>query len=104
MNELDKAILDEVDRSHLPEIGLFFRGRREELGLTQKKLAKLVGTSQAQVSYWEGGASNIKFETLQRWARALGYVIEVHVNTVEEVLADDAGALHSEETAVDPGV
>ena len=46
------------------QIGLFFRARREELGLTTRELAEAANTTPAQVSNFENGKANITINTL----------------------------------------
>ena len=45
---------------------------RREAGLTQKELARRMGTSQTYIAAVEHGKQNIKFSTLARYARACG--------------------------------
>jgi ribosome-binding protein aMBF1 (putative translation factor) len=53
-------------------VGDAVRYRREELGLTQRQLAQMMGTSQPKVSRLEAGEDNVTLATLQRAAQALG--------------------------------
>ena len=46
--------------------------KRKELGMSQAKLAELVGVSQAFVSKVEQGNSMPRVETLTKFAKALG--------------------------------
>ena len=46
--------------------------KRQDLGLSQKDLAKLMGVSQGLVSRWERGDTNYTLETLCRIAVKLG--------------------------------
>ncbi len=41
------------------------KGIRNEMGLTQKELAEILGVNQATVSYWEKGVSSPDFNTLK---------------------------------------
>jgi transcriptional regulator with XRE-family HTH domain len=49
---------------------------RKEQGMSQRDLARRVGTGQSAVSVWESG-KDINVSTLARWADALGYRIEL---------------------------
>ena len=50
---------------------------RLEKGLTQKELAKIVGTSQANISKLEHGTMNPSMEMVQRVADGLGFRISI---------------------------
>ncbi len=49
---------------------------REENGLTQKKLAELLGNAQRNVSNWESGASEPDCETIVKLADVFGVTID----------------------------
>ena len=51
-------------------------GRRLALGLSQTEVAARMGTSQSAVARLESGASDIRLSTLERYAAAVGYVID----------------------------
>jgi transcriptional regulator with XRE-family HTH domain len=46
--------------------------RRRDLGLSQKAVAKAMGTTQSAVSDIESGGKDLYLSTLQRYARAVG--------------------------------
>lgn len=51
---------------------------REERGLTQEKLAELVGTKQSGISRWQNsGYSSCKVETLRKFARSFGVRLRI---------------------------
>ncbi|MGH8981916.1 MAG: helix-turn-helix domain-containing protein [Acidimicrobiales bacterium] len=50
--------------------------RRVALGLTQTEVAARMGTSQSAVARVESGASDVRFSTLERYAAALGQVVD----------------------------
>ena len=60
------------DRDADRHIGARLRERRLELGLTQQRLADLVGVSYQQVHKYETGANRITAGRLHELARALG--------------------------------
>jgi len=51
-------------------------GHRLALGLSQTEVAARMGTSQSAVARLESGASDIRLSTLERYAAAVGYVID----------------------------
>ncbi|MGH9344814.1 MAG: helix-turn-helix domain-containing protein [Bryobacteraceae bacterium] len=53
-------------------IGQRIRARRDELRLTQQKLAKAVGVAFQQIQKYEGGINRVSASTLIRIAQALG--------------------------------
>jgi predicted transcriptional regulator len=54
-------------------------GRRQELGLSQTEVAARMGTSQSAVARLESGDADIRFSTLERYAAALGSVLDVRL-------------------------
>ena len=50
---------------------------RHEAGLTQKELAKRLGTNQTYIAALERGRKNITFSTLARYARACGKKVSI---------------------------
>jgi transcriptional regulator with XRE-family HTH domain len=61
------------------EIGHRIKVRRVDKRLTQKGLAELLGTEQAQVSSWESGRRSLRIEDAMRIAEILdttvGYLV-----------------------------
>lgn len=52
--------------------GLAIAKRREEIGMTQDELAKIVGVSKASISRWESGdITNMRRDRIQKLANAL---------------------------------
>lgn len=64
---------EEMASEHVKRMGARIKDRREELGLTQKQLADLVGgaTDGNQVSKWERGANRPTDARLEKIAEAL---------------------------------
>lgn len=56
------------------------RNRREEFGMSQQQLANAVGVSQQAIAKIESPDANVRLETLERVAGALG--LEVDLNLV----------------------
>jgi len=50
---------------------------RHEAGLTQKELAKRLGTNQTYIAAVERGRKNITFSTLSKYARACGKKVSI---------------------------
>lgn len=53
--------------------------QRRSLGLSQTAVARAMGTTQSAVSELEGGASDPRLSTLQRYARAIGGCVDVQL-------------------------
>ena len=64
------------------------RNRREEFGISQQQLANTVGVSQQAIAKIESPDANVRLETLERVAAALG--LDVDLNLVPKQA--DAGA------------
>ena len=58
------------------KVGNRIRERRLELGLSQEKLAKKMGTGQSEISHWESGHSEPKVFTALCLAKALETTVE----------------------------
>ena len=54
-------------------------GRRTELGLSQTEVGARMGTSQSAVARLEAGEADVRLSTLERYASALGYRLEVRL-------------------------
>lgn len=66
----------EADRNRR-ELGMFVLEKRMELGLSQRELAKSVGTSQNRIYLIENGETSPTLDTLQRLANVLGFTLEI---------------------------
>jgi len=53
--------------------------RRLELGLSQTEVAARMGTSQSAVARLESGEADVRLSTLERYAAALGSVLDVRL-------------------------
>jgi predicted transcriptional regulator len=53
--------------------------RRLELGLSQTEVAARMGTSQSAVARLESGEADVRLSTLERYAAALGHVLDVRL-------------------------
>ena len=54
--------------------------RREQLGLTQNELAKIVGVTQGAVTQWENGISRPGVDTLCKLADVFGCKVDDILN------------------------
>ena len=54
-------------------------GLRRELGLSQTEVAARMGTSQSAVARLESGEADVRLSTLERYAAALGRVLDVRL-------------------------
>lgn len=68
----------------LESVGELFRDLREEFGLTQREAARAIESTQARISDIENGKSDILVGTLNRWASAYGYRIEIGLVPMED--------------------
>lgn len=57
-------------------IGEFIRNRRQQLSMTQKNLANLIGITPQQVQKYESGINSLRIERLIEFSRALQYPLE----------------------------
>lgn len=53
--------------------------RRQDLGLTQRELDKLIGVSDCMVAKWEAGHRQPTASSMERWAAALGMRVDLSV-------------------------
>ncbi len=61
------------------KIGILLKMARQEAGLTQEELAKLINTKKASISRIENHAKDIKLSTLKKIASALGKKLRVEL-------------------------
>lgn len=59
------------------KIGVLLKQAREQAGLTQEQLAKLLKTQKTAISRIENHAHDIKLSTIQKVAKALGKNLEI---------------------------
>ena len=55
------------------------RSRREEFGISQQQLAEAVGVSQQAIAKIESPDANVRLETLERVAAALGLQVDLNL-------------------------
>lgn len=59
------------------KIGILLRQAREEAGLTQEEIAKILKTKKSAISRIENHAEDIKISTLSKYAEAIGRKIHI---------------------------
>jgi ribosome-binding protein aMBF1 (putative translation factor) len=59
------------------KIGILLKRAREDAGLTQEQLAKMINTKKTAISRIENHAQDIKISTLQKVAKALGKNLKI---------------------------
>lgn len=77
-----------------PDVGRLIRETRERHGLSQQRLARRAGTTQAVVSRIERGAASPSFDTVQRLLGALGWELDMRLRR-SRWQDDDADALRA---------
>lgn len=73
----------------MKKFGQKIRERRNELGLSQRKLASMVGVTSPTISMWENDTNNPKTENFLNLASALNYSIEELLSDVSIEGMDD---------------
>jgi ribosome-binding protein aMBF1 (putative translation factor) len=59
------------------KIGVLLKQARQQAGLTQEQLAKMLQTKKTAISRIENHAQDIKLSTIQKVAKALGKSLEI---------------------------
>jgi len=61
------------------EFSVMLRQAREEAGITQEAIAKKLRTRKSAISRIENNAEDIRLSTLNKYAKALGKKLKVHL-------------------------
>lgn len=61
----------------LKDLGRMFKELRHEHGLSQKKAAQKLGTSQARLPVLENGQADVMLLTLNRWANLYNHEVQI---------------------------
>ena len=61
------------------KIGVLLRQARESAGLTQEEVALQIGTKKSAISRIENHAENITLSTLNAYAEAVGYMLNIQL-------------------------
>ena len=57
---------------------------RQDKKMTMKQLCKLTFETEPNISYRERGQTRTTLDTLERWARGLGYTVEIVLHEVQK--------------------
>jgi HTH-type transcriptional regulator / antitoxin HipB len=61
------------------KVGALLRQAREKAGLTQEQVAERLETKKSAISRIENSAESIRFSTLERYARAIGWHLNLEL-------------------------
>lgn len=61
------------------KVGALLRQAREQAGLTQEQVAERLETMKSAISRIENSAGSIRFSTLERYARAIGWHLSLEL-------------------------
>jgi HTH-type transcriptional regulator/antitoxin HipB len=61
------------------KVGVLLRQAREKAGLTQEQVAERLETKKSAISRIENSAGSIRFSTLERYARAIGWQLALEL-------------------------
>jgi HTH-type transcriptional regulator / antitoxin HipB len=61
------------------KIGVLLREAREQAGLTQEEVAERLDTKKSAISRIENRAGDIRLSTLERYARAIGWILSLEL-------------------------
>ncbi len=62
------------------KIGILLRQAREDAGMTQEQIAKLLNTKKSAISRIENHAEDIRLSTLYKYAEALGKRLHLQIS------------------------
>jgi DNA-binding XRE family transcriptional regulator len=62
------------------KIGVLLRQAREEAGMTQEQIAKILNTKKSAISRIENHAEDIRLSTLYKYAEALGKRLHLQIS------------------------
>lgn len=68
---------DYDERFETFKLGILLKQARKEAGMTQEQIARELKTTKSVISRMENHATDIRFSTLEKFAKALGRRIEV---------------------------
>lgn len=61
------------------KVGALLRQAREKAGLTQEQVAERLETKKSAISRIENSTGSIRFSTLERYARAIGWQLNLEL-------------------------
>jgi len=76
----DPEFADELESGYTDfKVGALLRQAREKTGLTQEQVAERLETKKSAISRIESSAGSIRFSTLERYARAIGWQLALEL-------------------------
>ncbi|HWM93732.1 MAG TPA: helix-turn-helix transcriptional regulator [Thermoanaerobaculia bacterium] len=76
----DPEFADGLDSGYADfKVGALLRQAREKAGLTQEQVAERLETKKSAISRIENSAGSIRFSTLERYARAIGWHLNLEL-------------------------
>ncbi|HEX4961143.1 MAG TPA: helix-turn-helix transcriptional regulator [Thermoanaerobaculia bacterium] len=76
----DPEFADDLESGYVDfKVGALLRQAREKTGLTQEEVAKRLETKKSAISRIESSAGSIRFSTLERYARAIGWQLALEL-------------------------
>ena len=76
----DKVFAKDFDAGYEEfKIGVMLREAREQAGVTQEALAKIIKTKKSAISRLENHAEDVRLSTVSRVARALGKTMRIEL-------------------------
>jgi transcriptional regulator with XRE-family HTH domain len=76
--------MDETTKKLLEDVGVIIWQFRQDRKMTQREAAALAKSTQARLSDIEAGKTDMKLSNLVRWAKALGYDLQLSFVPIEE--------------------
>ena len=92
-----RSELAEHQKEFLLELGELFKMFRVSAGLTHKQAANFVPMSTGKISNLENGKTDVGVLSLQKWAAAYGYHVEIGFIPFEEDSDGEVGGLQEEQ-------
>ena len=68
------------------KVGALLRQAREKAGLTQEQVAERLETKKSAISRIENSAGSLRFSTLERYARAIGWQLHLELRPPQKGL------------------
>ncbi|HYU35030.1 MAG TPA: helix-turn-helix transcriptional regulator [Thermoanaerobaculia bacterium] len=76
----DPEFADDLESGYADfKVGALLRQAREKAGLTQEEVAERLDTKKSAISRIENSAGSIRFSTLERYARAIGWQLSLEL-------------------------
>ncbi|HSS51344.1 MAG TPA: helix-turn-helix transcriptional regulator [Thermoanaerobaculia bacterium] len=76
----DPEFADDLESGYTDfKVGALLRQAREKTGLTQEQVAERLETKKSAISRIESSAGSIRFSTLERYARAIGWQLALEL-------------------------